>query len=72
MHIYTSDLMSIKDLIDIRNDVAHGDDIKPEKLFSLMEDWEILIERVLLAELQWSDLSNRRRNRRDKAIRLII
>lgn len=57
MHIYTSDLMSIKDLIDIRNDVAHGDDIKPEKLFSLMEDWEILIERVLLAELQWSDLS---------------
>lgn len=56
MSIYTADL-SIKDLIDIRNDIAHGDDIKSDKLFLLIEKWQILIERILLRELNWNDLS---------------
>ena len=57
MHIYTSDLSPIKDLIDIRNDIAHGNDIKSDMLFLLAEKWQILIERVLLRELNWNDLS---------------
>lgn len=57
MYIYTADLVSIKDLINIRNDIAHGDDIKSDRLFQLVKQWQILIERVLLHELSWNDLS---------------
>lgn len=57
MGVYIFDLSPIKDLIDIRNDLAHGDDIKSDKLFRLMKDWEILIERVILKELKWNNLS---------------
>lgn len=55
--VYTADLHSIQDLINIRNDVAHGDDYKSDVLFRLYEDWQILIERVILRELKWYDLS---------------
>jgi hypothetical protein len=57
MGVYIFDLSPIKDLINIRNDLAHGDDIKSDKLFRLMKDWEILIERVILKELKWNNLS---------------
>lgn len=57
MRIYISDLSPMKDLTDIRNDIAHGDDIKSDRLFTLLRDWEILIERVLLQELKWYNLS---------------
>lgn len=56
MHIPLFDLPPIKDLIDIRNDIAHGDDVSSDKLFKLEEAWKILIERVLLSELQWFHL----------------
>jgi len=56
MHIPLFDLPPMKDLIDIRNDIAHGDDISSDKLFKLEEAWRILIERVLLYELQWFQL----------------
>lgn len=55
--VYTADLHSIQELINIRNDVAHGDDYKSDILFRLYEDWQILIERVILRELKWYDLS---------------
>lgn len=55
--VYTADLHSIQDLINIRNNVAHGDNYKSETLFQLSEDWQILIERVILRELMWYDLS---------------
>ncbi|MFW3353703.1 hypothetical protein [Aliarcobacter butzleri] len=57
MRVYSSDLLPIKDLIDIRNDIAHGDDVKSDRLFRLLKDWQILIERVLLQELKWYNLS---------------
>lgn len=57
MRIYISDLSPMKELIDIRNDIAHGDDIKSDRLFMLLSDWQILIERVLLQELKWYNLS---------------
>ncbi|SOD21034.1 hypothetical protein SAMN06297164_3114 [Nitrosomonas ureae] len=48
-----SDLSSIRDLIDIRNDIAHGDEINSDRLFKLAHEWQILIERTLLRELKW-------------------
>lgn len=57
MGVFIFDLSPIKDLIDIRNYLAHGDDIKSDRLFKLMKDWEILIERVILKELKWNNLS---------------
>ena len=49
--------MKLKKLsIDIRNDIAHGDDVSSDKLFKLEEAWRILIERVLLYKLQWFHL----------------
>lgn len=57
MRVYVSDLCPIQELIDIRNDIAHGDDVKSDKLFELLEDWQTLIDRVLLQELKWYDLS---------------
>ncbi len=57
MHVPIFDLPPMKDLIDIRNDIAHGDDEAGEKLWKLFYAWEILIQRVLLQELQWHDLS---------------
>ena len=57
MRVYISDLLPIKDLIDIRNDIAHGDDVKSDRLFRLLKDWQILIDRVLLQELKWYNLS---------------
>lgn len=57
MHINFQDLTTIQNLINIRNDIAHGDDINSDRLFTLLRDWEILIERVLLQELKWYNLS---------------
>ena len=57
MRISISDLSPMKDLIDIRNNIAHGEDVKSDRLFNLLEDWQILIERVLLQELKWYNLS---------------
>lgn len=57
MRIHISDLSPIKKLIDIRNDIAHGDDVKSDRLFKLLKDWQILIDRVLLQELKWYNLS---------------
>lgn len=57
MSIYTTDLSPIRELINIRNDIAHGDDVNKDNLFKLAHEWEILIERVLLQELQWTDLA---------------
>lgn len=56
MKIYISDLSPMKDLTDVRNDIAHGDYVKSDRLFTLLRDWEILIERVLLQELKWHNL----------------
>jgi hypothetical protein len=57
MSIYITDLSPIRELINIRNDIAHGDDVNKDNLFKLAHEWEILIERVLLQELQWTDLA---------------
>lgn len=57
MFIYTYDLSPIQELINIRNDIAHGDDVNRDKLFKLVYEWEILIERVLLQELHWKDIA---------------
>lgn len=57
MNVDISDLVPMKELIDIRNEIAHGDDVRTDKLFKLAEDWKVLIERVLLQELKWNDLS---------------
>lgn len=57
MRVYVSDLLPIQELIDIRNDIAHGDDVKSDRLFRLLKDWQILIDRVLLQELKWYNLS---------------
>lgn len=52
-----SDISSIKNLINIRNDIAHGDEITSDKLFKLGKDWELLIERLILSELGFSELA---------------
>jgi hypothetical protein len=57
MNIYTSDLPPIQKLIDIRNDIAHGDEMEFNDIITLSDKWQILIERVLLRELNWGDLS---------------
>jgi len=57
MNVYIFDLSPMKELTDIRNDIAHGDDRAGERLWKLFYEWEILIQRVLLQELQWLDLS---------------
>lgn len=54
MSVPVSDLSPMKDLIDIRNDIAHGDEINSDKLFKLSHEWQILIERTLLRELKWN------------------
>lgn len=54
--VYLADLAPMQDLINIRNDIAHGDDVNSDRLFRLSKDWHILIERVLLAELDYHDL----------------
>ncbi len=51
--VYISDLSSIRDLIDVRNDIAHGDEISSDRLFKIGDEWQILIERTLLSELKW-------------------
>ncbi len=57
MNVYIFDLSPMKELTDIRNDIAHGDDRPGERLWKLFYEWEILIQRVLLQELRWLDLS---------------
>jgi len=57
MCVYTADLPDIKRMIDMRNAIAHGGDIEPESLFLYYNSWQVLIERVLLKELKWGDLS---------------
>ncbi len=57
MNIYTADLPPIQRLIDIRNAVAHGDEILFEDIVTLQGKWQILIERIILKELDWHDLS---------------
>jgi hypothetical protein len=51
------DLSSIKDLVDLRNDITHGDEVSSKKLFFLSRQWTILLERIILNELKWTDLS---------------
>jgi hypothetical protein len=57
MHVYISDLSPIADLIDTRNYIAHGDEINSDQLFKHYYEWEKLVERTLLQELQWNNLS---------------
>lgn len=57
MNVYISDLSPIKDLIDTRNGIAHGDEINSDKLFKHYYEWEKLTERTLLKELHWNNLS---------------
>lgn len=57
MRVHISDLLPIKELIDIRNDIAHGDDVKSDRLFKLLKDWQILIDRIILQELKWYNIS---------------
>lgn len=57
MRIYTLDLVPIQQLIDVRNDIAHGDDVKSDRLFKLLKDWQTLIDRVILQELKWHNLA---------------
>lgn len=58
MHIFLSDLLPMQELINIRNEIAHGDDLKSDRLFRSYHEWETLIERVLLKELKWNDLAS--------------
>ncbi|MDY0136972.1 MAG: hypothetical protein RBS36_07365 [Thiomicrospira sp.] len=55
--VITSDLPAIKDLVDLRNAIAHSDDVHNDALFKLAQDWELLIERVILAELGFRDFN---------------
>lgn len=54
LNLYIGDLCPIKDLIDVRNKFAHGDDISNYKSHSfIFENWEKLIDRLLLHELKF-------------------
>lgn len=55
LHIPTSDIHSVKDLIDLRNDIVHGDDVDSARLFDLSRDWELLMERMILSELGYNN-----------------
>ncbi|MDD3591542.1 MAG: hypothetical protein PHO65_02785 [Sulfurovum sp.] len=55
--IVTFDLPDIKKLIDIRNDLTHGDDVSSRNQFFYVQKWQILLERLVLNELGWNDLS---------------
>ncbi|MGW8169210.1 MAG: hypothetical protein ACWGHH_04305 [Sulfurovaceae bacterium] len=55
--IVTFDLPDIKNLIDIRNDITHGDYISSRNQFFYANKWSILLERIVLNELGWKDLS---------------
>jgi hypothetical protein len=58
--IQHQDLATIKELMRIRNDVAHGDHVDNERLFRLGRDWEVLIERAIINELGWSEIHKTR------------
>ncbi|NTW69392.1 MAG: hypothetical protein HGB23_06015 [Chlorobiaceae bacterium] len=57
MFVYTVDLPVMKDMINMRNLLAHGDDVDPKQLLLFHQSWQTLIERVILRELNWGDLS---------------
>ncbi|WP_040433044.1 hypothetical protein [Chlorobium ferrooxidans] len=57
MSVYTVDLPEMKGMIDIRNLIAHGDDVEPKQLLLFHDSWQTLIERVILRELKWGNLS---------------
>lgn len=52
--IYTRDLSSIKDLVDFRNEYAHGDFVNKPTNIKLLLDWEKLMDRIMLKELKWN------------------
>jgi len=55
--ILTFDLPDMQKLIDIRNDLTHGDEVSSRNQFLYAEKWKFLLERMVLNELGWSDLS---------------
>jgi hypothetical protein len=57
LNIVTSDIENIKDMIDIRNDITHGDHVSSRKQFKFANSWQILLERIVLNELGWNDLT---------------
>ncbi len=59
MKILMYDLRPIQDLIDIRNEVAHGDIPNHQNLIRLYQDWEKLIIRVILCELKAQSIESR-------------
>lgn len=60
--INVDDIHSIKELIDIRNAIVHGDNIQFNTLIGLFDSWNILTERILLNELGWHGPSDVNRN----------
>lgn len=57
LNIVTFDIENIKDMIDIRNDITHGDHVSSRKQFKFANSWQILLERIVLNELGWNDLT---------------
>jgi len=57
LNIITFDIEKIKDMIDIRNSITHGDEVSSRKQFKFSNSWQILLERMVLNELGWGDLS---------------
>jgi len=58
LSIVTFDIENIKDMIDIRNDITHGDYVSSRKQFKFSDSWQILLERIVLNELGWNDLTD--------------
>lgn len=59
MKILMCDLRPMQDLIDLRNEVAHGDIPNRQNLIKLYQDWEKLIIRVILRELKAQSIESR-------------
>lgn len=57
LNIVTFDIEQIKDMVNIRNDITHGDEVSSHKQFKFSKSWRILLERMVLNELGWNDLS---------------
>lgn len=55
--IIVYDIENIKDMIDIRNDITHGDKVSSRKQFKIADAWQTLLERIVLKEVGWGDLS---------------
>ena len=58
--IYIDDLINIKIIKNVKNCIAHGyDDLPPRDLLLILENLEILMERLLLNELNWNFSNSR-------------